>query len=96
LGHAHINGWRIESLLPALGKRLHALHIHDNDGTGDAHAPIGAGGIDWEKTLSAAAATGRDLNLVLEYNIGIDPALLAEGKAFLEKAMARLAAPSVV
>ncbi|HWR12360.1 MAG TPA: sugar phosphate isomerase/epimerase family protein [Rectinemataceae bacterium] len=84
LGHAWINGWRIESLLPALGPRLYALHIHDNDGKKDKHAPVGEGTIDWKSVFAAAAKTGRNLNLVLEYNIGTDLGRLAEGKAFLE------------
>ncbi len=84
IGHAFINGWSIETLLPSLGARLRALHLHDNDGIKDRHAPLGDGNIDWKSVLSAAAETGRDLNLVLEYNIGTDLGRLAEGKAFLE------------
>jgi sugar phosphate isomerase/epimerase len=87
IGHAHINGWNFDTLFPALGKRLRALHIHDNDGSGDAHLPIGTGTIDWRKTLSAASAAADGLALVLEYNIGTDLELLAEGKAFLEAAV---------
>jgi sugar phosphate isomerase/epimerase len=84
IGHAHINGWRIETLLNALGDRLHALHIHDNDGFKDIHAPIGEGNIDWEMVLRAAINTNRDLALILEYNIGTDLAKLTQGKSFLE------------
>ena len=84
IGHAHINGWHFETLFKELGDRLCALHIHDNDGSRDRHAPIGEGNIDWKKVLSAAAQTGRDLSLVLEYNIGTELSRLEEGKAFLE------------
>lgn len=88
IGHAHINGWKMESLLPGLGDRLHALHIHDNDGIRDRHAPIGEGGIDWKMVTEAVKSTGRNLGLVLEYNIGTELDRLAEGRAFLESAFA--------
>jgi len=93
IGHAFINGWNVETLLPSLGARLYALHLHDNDGTKDRHAPLGDGKIDWKKILSAASETGRDLNLVLEYNIGTDLGRLAEGKAFLESFFPRASRP---
>jgi sugar phosphate isomerase/epimerase len=84
IGHAHINGWRIESLLHELGEKLYALHLHDNDGLKDIHAPIGEGNIDWEMVLKAAMNTNRDLSLILEYNIGTDLDKLTQGKSFLE------------
>jgi len=86
VGHAHINGWRMDSLFSELGGRLRALHIHDNDGLNDKHAPIGEGNIDWSEVLAAAKRTGADLGLILEYNIGTELEKLAEGKAFLESA----------
>lgn len=84
IGHAHINGWRIESLLHALGDRLHALHIHDNDGLKDMHVPINEGNIQWDSVLKAAMTTDRDLGLILEYNIGTSLPKLTQGKVFLE------------
>lgn len=84
IGHAHINKWRIDSLLHELGDKLFALHLHDNDGQRDEHAPIGQGNIDWKIVLDAAAGTGRDLGLVLEYNIGTDLRSLTLGKSFLK------------
>lgn len=92
VGHAHVSGWDLERLFPALGPRFRALHLHDNDGSRDAHAPLGAGDVDWDRVLGAAAATGRDLALVLEYNIGTDLGLLPEGKARVEAAWARASA----
>lgn len=88
IGHAHINGWKIDTLLPGLGNRLHALHIHDNNGTRDSHAPIGEGNIDWNMVMDALKRTGRDLSLIIEYSIGTELDRLAEGKAFLESALA--------
>ncbi len=83
-GHAYINGWNLGTLFARLGDRLRAIHIHDNDGLKDRHAPIGQGTMDWDALLGAAIATGRSLNLVLEYNIGTELERLREGKAFLE------------
>lgn len=87
IGHAHINKWQIEPLLHELGNRLYALHIHDNDGYRDEHAPIGRGNIDWKRVLDAAAGTGRDLGLILEYNIETDLEMLTQGKSFLENSL---------
>ncbi|MCP5453792.1 MAG: sugar phosphate isomerase/epimerase [Spirochaetaceae bacterium] len=83
VGHANVCGWRLESLLPALGARLRAMHLHDNDGGSDAHAPLGRGTVDWPAVMAAAARGGADPALVLEYDIGTDLRRLAEGKAFL-------------
>jgi len=95
VGHAHLNGWDFKALLPALGERLYALHLHDNGGLKDSHSPIGEGSIDWGALVEAITGTGRDLDLVLEYGIGTDLARLAEGRAFLEAsfpaALARMA-----
>jgi len=92
VGHAHISGWDFGRLFEALGARLKALHIHDNDGSRDAHGPVGTGTIDWDRVLSAAFRASGDLALVLEYQIGTRLSALAEGKARLEAAVARLGA----
>ncbi|MBU0928621.1 MAG: sugar phosphate isomerase/epimerase [Spirochaetes bacterium] len=93
VGHAHMNGWDIGRLLPSLGARLHALHLHDNDGHGDAHAPLGEGSVDWRGVCAAALGTGRDLSLVLELNIGTSVSRLTESKAFLRRTLAEAAGP---
>lgn len=48
-GHAHLNG-ALEVFLAA-GKPLH-VHLHDNDGSGDAHQALGSGKIDYPRVLS--------------------------------------------
>lgn len=48
-GHAHLNGVLEEFL--AAGKPLH-VHLHDNDGSGDAHQALGSGKIDYPRVLS--------------------------------------------
>ncbi len=84
VGHAFINGWNLDTLFARLGKRLRALHIHNNDGIKDRHAPLAEGNMDWNAILDAAMSPGGKLNLVLEYNIGTELERLREGKAFLE------------
>lgn len=84
IGHAHINGWNIKSLIHDLRERLYALHLHDNDGLKDIHAPIGAGNIDWEMVVQSTINSNRELSLILEYNIGTDLEKLTQGKSFLE------------
>lgn len=56
-GHANLAGdtdWLIEH---AFG-RLAALHLHDNDGSGDQHRLPGDGTVDWPKVRAAIRATG--------------------------------------
>ena len=42
--------------LEALGGHLRYLHLSDNDGTWDRHAPLGQGTIPWPETLRPLAA----------------------------------------
>lgn len=86
IGHAFINRWDLGELLQAIRDRLSALHIHDNDGKTDAHAPIGEGIIDWDSVFTAVRNLDTDLSLILEYNIGIDTRRLPHGKTILETA----------
>ncbi|MCX7027509.1 MAG: sugar phosphate isomerase/epimerase [Spirochaetes bacterium] len=94
IGHANLNGWDLGALFPALGARLRALHLHDNDGRTDSHLPLCRGCVDWKKTLDLVAELGTEPTLILEYNIGTELKALEEGKAFLKAWMddrARLA-----
>ena len=47
-----------EDLLEKYGSRLMALHLHDNDGSGDWHLLPFDGNIDWAKTMRNIAAAG--------------------------------------
>lgn len=69
-GHAHVNGWDLAAVVAALGKRLYACHIHDNDGNGDAHLPIGQGNIDWKSYFSAVKKHAPQAVQVCEYCCG--------------------------
>lgn len=51
-GHAHLGG-DVAEWIHALGRRIIAIHMHDNDGTGDQHLPPGEGSIDWPRVAEA-------------------------------------------
>ena len=89
IGHAHMNGWDLRELLMGVRDNLCALHIHDNDGSGDSHLPIGEGTVDWPGLFQIIKDTGRQLNLTLEYNIGVPVEKLRQGKEILEQEFLR-------
>lgn len=68
VGHATINNWDIANVIEALGTRLSALHLHDNDGENDLHLPIGAGVTRWNEIWQAVAEQTHSLRLILEYD----------------------------
>jgi sugar phosphate isomerase/epimerase len=59
LGHAHVDGGVMKELADA-GPRLAHLHVHDNDGSEDAHLAPGRGSIPWRAVRTALAAVGYD------------------------------------
>ncbi|MED4128646.1 sugar phosphate isomerase/epimerase [Shouchella miscanthi] len=67
VGHATINKWDIPAVIKALGRNLGALHLHDNDGKGDLHLPIGAGVTDWTSIWAALDTLSHSPKLILEY-----------------------------
>lgn len=84
VGHAYINRWDLGQLIPQLGDRLHALHLHDNDGGSDAHLPISSGSVDWEALFHTLSRQADRLHLVLEYNIGTPLARVKEGVQMIQ------------
>ena len=65
------------------GKRLKALHIADNDGSGDQHLmPYGLGTINWDEVLTAFSEVGYDrlFNLELPGEIQNKPLEILEHK----------------
>jgi len=67
MGHAQINQWDIPALVRALGSRLTAVHLHDNDGVDDLHDPIGIGTIEWEPIWAALREQNHTYRAILEY-----------------------------
>lgn len=70
VGHGHVNGWDLCSLVKALGPRIAAFHLHDNDGCCDQHLPIGMGTIEWPKLMKAIQTYAPQAVWVLEYANG--------------------------
>jgi len=57
LGHAHVEGDVVEELRAALPRLAH-LHVHDNDGTEDAHLAPGRGTIPWPRVIALLRESG--------------------------------------
>jgi len=55
LGHAHVDGGVLAELRAALPRLAH-LHVHDNDGTEDAHLAPGRGTIPWPEVMDLLRA----------------------------------------
>jgi sugar phosphate isomerase/epimerase len=69
LGHANllVPYNTTEEILGAYGARLQHVHIHDNKGGhADLHLPLGAGNIDWRRSLAALRQCGYDGTITLE------------------------------
>ncbi len=69
VGHAHING-HLDDFLGRPFDRVFNMHLHDNDGTKDAHLPLGKGGIPWRRILRRIAREGYAGTLTLEFFAG--------------------------
>ena len=66
-GHALLAGIDVKKVQKALGGRLKAYHIHDNDGKDDLHQRIGTGIIDWQRFFEGARSFTPDAQFILEY-----------------------------
>jgi len=69
VGHANtiaLNGEGIGRLISQFKGKLTHVHVSDNDGKSDLHLPIGAGKIDWKKTLSLLKSGGYNGTVTLE------------------------------
>ena len=51
IGHAHHSGIPPERFIELLGRRIEAVHLHDNNGTHDEHLAPGRGSVDFEGVL---------------------------------------------
>lgn len=68
-GHRHAFEPEVD-LLSLYGSRLIALHLHDNDGSGDQHLIPFSSTIDWAEQMAAIAATGYSGPTTLECTAG--------------------------
>lgn len=56
--HAHASGLDVAATTRALGGKIAALHISDNNRSGDQHLAPGSGSIDWPAFMQALRDTG--------------------------------------
>jgi sugar phosphate isomerase/epimerase len=67
-GHGNIGCDATADLVRA-GSRLAALHLHDNDGTGDLHRIPFTGSVSWPKVMSAIAGSAYRKCVSLEISV---------------------------
>ena len=65
-GHLQIAHGDFRTYIPVLGKRIKALHIHDNDGVQDLHRAPYTGTICWKDFYEALGQIGYDGDLNFE------------------------------
>ncbi|MGD0028694.1 MAG: sugar phosphate isomerase/epimerase family protein [Candidatus Bathyarchaeia archaeon] len=68
VGHANV-GMKLKpaDVLRQVGSLTWALHLHDNDGTGDQHLPPGRGNIDWADVVKALEEIRYEGSLNIEF-----------------------------
>ena len=84
VGHAHIGRDSLEALLKAFKQRLCHVHVSDNRGRSDDHMPLGAGNIDWLKTIHLLKKSGYDSMITLEVFVEDRDLLLHSAAKFRE------------
>jgi len=62
VGHLNTVGLPLERFFELLGKRIVHAHLHDNNGGGDEHLPLGTGTVPWREVLSRIG----DVTMALE------------------------------
>lgn len=65
-GHLHLLRKNFRTFIPALGKRIKALHIHDNNGSSDQHMAPFTGTIPWAALCDALKEAGYEGDLGFE------------------------------
>lgn len=83
VGHLHTVGGDVQAYVETLGARLAHVHLHDNGGERDDHLPLGQGGVNWRRAVTALDAAGYPGLVVLELP---DPAGVRDSVALLEGA----------
>lgn len=65
-GHINLLQKDMRTYIPILGKRIKALHVHDNDGLADSHLAPYTGTIDWSAFCAALKEVGYEGDLDFE------------------------------
>ncbi len=66
IGHAHLVGQTPDGMIRALGGRIGALHVHDNDLVHDLHTLPFVGKIDWNAVTDALSEISYDGDFTFE------------------------------
>lgn len=69
IGHAHVNspdGEKCLRFIEMFSGRIGHLHVSDNFGKDDQHLPVGEGGIDFPRIVTALKAAGYNGTITLE------------------------------
>jgi sugar phosphate isomerase/epimerase len=76
--HANMQGLGQPEAIRTAGERLFALHISDNDGSGDQHRTPGYGTVDWPPLIAALREIGfaADFNLEIPGECHAPPAMV--------------------
>jgi len=72
-GHAHIQRLDQGRAIRAMGRRLRATHIQDNDGRSDQHLLPFYGNIDWPAIINALKAIRYEGDLTFEIHNSVRP-----------------------
>lgn len=87
-GHGHLFDDKGLDNLDRHKDRLMALHIHDNDGTGDQHQPPFYGTLDWNRFASILKASPYPREISFELSVRNTP-FADDLDAFMDDAYAR-------
>ena len=87
-GHGHIRTDKGLDHIEQYKDRLMALHLHDNDGTGDQHQPPFYGTIDWARLASILDSSAYDRPLSYEMTMTNTPFHDKEAKEQTPEAIA--------
>ena len=74
IAHTNLTGEALEFIM-RFGDRIEHVHVSDNDGESDLHLRVGAGSIDWGKTVKSFKDSPFDGWVTVESYDGIDESL---------------------
>lgn len=66
VGHLNLLNKNLRTYIPILGKRIKALHVHDNDGRDDLHLAPMTGTVNWAVLCDALKGIGYDGDISFE------------------------------
>ena len=89
-GHALLVGKDIKHAMAALGSRIEAFHIHDNNGVDDQHLAPYMGVLDWDRFVEGLREIGYHGHLSFETHGAVerafDPDLVPEALRLIARA----------